>query len=206
MVKQQKGMPRATKPNRRIMVNQRTGLKFSNFFDTKNGLVEPTCEQLHQWKQNSITVNYIRLNNAGENKLLKQRCHSEDWKFNTLLEFTARATPQQNALAELGFATLANRGGAMISAANVPETIRYKVYSEAFKNCNTVRWSSAHGDQWHHQDKIRTLDKQRKSHICNAFTYLGRGGNCYFIIENDAKSQGPRRTVYVCWIRVGSSG
>jgi hypothetical protein len=83
MVKQQKGMPRATKPNWRIMVDQRTGLKFSNFFDKKNGMVEPTCEQLHRWKQNGITVDYIRLDNVGENKLLKQRCHSKDWKFNT---------------------------------------------------------------------------------------------------------------------------
>jgi hypothetical protein len=81
MLKQRKGMPRATKPNWRIMVNQQMGLKFSNFFDTKNGMVEPTCEQIHQWKQNGITVDYIRLNNVGENKLLKQRCHSKDWKF-----------------------------------------------------------------------------------------------------------------------------
>jgi hypothetical protein len=55
-------------------------------------------------------VDYVRLDNARENKLLKQRCHSEDWKFDTEFEFTARAAPQQNALAELGFATLVNRG------------------------------------------------------------------------------------------------
>jgi hypothetical protein len=120
------------------MVNQRTGLKFSNFFDTKNGMVEPTCEQLHRWKQNGITVDYIRLDNAGENKLLKQRCHSKDWKFETEFEFTARATPQQNALVELGFATLANKGRAMMSAANVPKMIRYKVYSEAFKTATLL--------------------------------------------------------------------
>jgi hypothetical protein len=46
MVKQRKGMPRATKLNWRNMVDQRTGLHFSNFFNTKNGMVEPTCEQL----------------------------------------------------------------------------------------------------------------------------------------------------------------
>jgi hypothetical protein len=137
-VKQRKGMPRATKPNWRIMVDQRTGLKFSNFFDTKNGMVEPTCEQLYRWKQNGINVDYIRLDNAGENKLLKQRSESKDWKFDITFEFTARATPQQNALAELGFATLANRGRAMMSAANVPETIRYKVYSEAFRTATLL--------------------------------------------------------------------
>jgi hypothetical protein len=138
MVKQRKGMPRATKPNWRIVVNQRTGLKFSNFFNTKNGMVKPTCEQIHRRKQNGITVNYIRLDNAGEKKLLKQRCQSKDWKFDIKFEFTPRATPQQNALAELGFATLANRGCAMMLAANLRKMIRYKVHSEAFKTATLL--------------------------------------------------------------------
>jgi hypothetical protein len=33
------------------MVDERTQLKFSDFFDTKNGMVEETCEQLHCWKE-----------------------------------------------------------------------------------------------------------------------------------------------------------
>jgi hypothetical protein len=41
---------------------------------------------------------------------LKACTESTDWKFNIQFEFTARDTPQQNYLAELGFATLANRG------------------------------------------------------------------------------------------------
>ena len=35
-------------------------------------------------------------------------------------ELTARDTPQQNSLAEVGFATLANRGRAMMHRANLP--------------------------------------------------------------------------------------
>jgi hypothetical protein len=81
-------MPRATKLNWRIMVDERRQLKFSNSFDTKNGMVETTCKQLHQWKQNGITVDYIRLDNAGESKLLKQRCESKDWKFGIKFEFS----------------------------------------------------------------------------------------------------------------------
>jgi hypothetical protein len=58
---------------------------------------------------------------------------SKDWKLGINFEFTTRATPQQNALAELAFATLAKRGRAMMVAANVPESIRYRIYLEAFK-------------------------------------------------------------------------
>ena len=34
-----------------IMVDKWTQLKFSDFFDTKNGMIEPTCEKLQKWKQ-----------------------------------------------------------------------------------------------------------------------------------------------------------
>jgi len=61
----------------------------------------------------------MRLDNAGENKLLKKRCDSKDWKLGIEFEFTARDTPQQNSLAEVGFATIANRGPALMHRANV---------------------------------------------------------------------------------------
>jgi hypothetical protein len=207
MVKQRRGMPRANKPNWRIMVDQRTQLKFSNFFNTKNGMVKLMCEQLHQWKQNNITVDYSRLDNAGENKSLKQRCESKDWKFGIKFEFTAIATQQQNALAELGFATRANRGRAMMSAVNVPSLIWYKVYSEAFKTATLldglmpVKINGITKDD----HVIQTMNQQRKSRIYKAFTYVWQDGNCYFKIKNDAKSQGQRRAVYVCWICIESS-
>ena len=90
------------------MVDERTQLKFSDFYTTKNGMVEPTCEQFYRWKQSGNPVKYVRLDNAGENKLLKKRCQSKDWKLKIEFEFTARDTPQQNSLAEVGFATIAN--------------------------------------------------------------------------------------------------
>jgi hypothetical protein len=56
-------------------------------------------------------------------KLLQQRSQSADWKLNIKFEFTARDTPQQNHLAELGFAHLANYGRALMARANVPMNI-----------------------------------------------------------------------------------
>jgi hypothetical protein len=48
------------------------------------------------------------MDNAGENKKLQQRLESSDWKLNPVFEFTARATPQHNARAELAFPSIAN--------------------------------------------------------------------------------------------------
>ena len=52
------------------MVDEKTQLKFSDFYEKKNDMVEPTCEKLSKWKNAKVEVNYMRLDNAGENKLL----------------------------------------------------------------------------------------------------------------------------------------
>jgi len=101
-------------------------------------MVEPTCAKLLKWKQAGMPVQYIQLDNAGENKLLKTRSESSDWKLGIQFEFTARDTPQQNHLAELAFATVANRGHALMHAANVPMEIHYQVWTEAFKTATLL--------------------------------------------------------------------
>jgi hypothetical protein len=52
---------------------------------------------------------------VGENKLLQQRMQSADWQGLSVIEFefTARNTPQQNHLAELSSAHVANQGRAL---------------------------------------------------------------------------------------------
>jgi hypothetical protein len=137
-VKRTKDQPKVSKPNWRIMADGRTGLKFSDFFQTKDGMVEKTCEQFQKWKSNGCNVNFLSMDNAGGNVLLKQRCESKDWKFNIDHQFAARDTPQQNSLAEVGFATCANRGRAMMARANVPEDIRCKVWTASFKTATLL--------------------------------------------------------------------
>ena len=46
---------------------------------------------------------------------------------NSEFKFTACDTPQQNSLAEVGFATLANHGWAMMHRANLPMMDRYRL-------------------------------------------------------------------------------
>jgi hypothetical protein len=77
-IKKTKKGPKVYKGNWRIMVDERTQLKFSDFFNTKNGMVEETCEQLHCWKESGREAKIIRLDNAGENKLLQQRLQRSD--------------------------------------------------------------------------------------------------------------------------------
>ena len=78
------------------------------------------------------------MDNAGENKLLEQRSGSADWKLGLKYEFTARDTPQQNHLAELGFSVIANRGRAMFSKANVPRELRYGLVGYCFNNATQL--------------------------------------------------------------------
>jgi hypothetical protein len=95
-------------------------------------MVEPTCQLLNKWRQENVPVKCVCLDNAGENKLLKARTQSKDWKLTLTFEFTARDAPQQNHLTELGFASLANKGRALMARANVPLKVRYKLFKEAF--------------------------------------------------------------------------
>jgi hypothetical protein len=38
-----------SKPHMRILVDETTGTRFVRWFETKNGMVDPTCATLHQW-------------------------------------------------------------------------------------------------------------------------------------------------------------
>jgi len=117
----------------RMMVDERTGMKFSSFYRTKDGMIEPTLEQWNKWKQNGLVVKKVRCNNAGENKKLQERAGSKDWKLNIEFEYTARDTPQQNHLVELGFAVITNRGRTLMQRANVPMNMRYQIFPKAFE-------------------------------------------------------------------------
>ena len=127
-----------TKPHWQVMVDERTGHKTSVFHEKKSDQVETTCVKIQKWKEADVPIKYVRCDNAGENKSLQARADSSDWKLGLTFEYTARDTPQQNHLAELAFATLANRGRAMMHAANIPIKLRYKVFKEAFQTATLM--------------------------------------------------------------------
>jgi hypothetical protein len=51
-------MPKVVKLNWWIMVNEHTQMKFSDFFTTKNAMVEPTCAQFQKWKDSGRPVKF----------------------------------------------------------------------------------------------------------------------------------------------------
>ena len=56
-----------TKPHWRIMVDKRTGLKFSYLFQANNYMIEPTCVQLSKCRHGVQPVRLTRCKNAGDN-------------------------------------------------------------------------------------------------------------------------------------------
>jgi hypothetical protein len=72
----------------RILVGEASQFKISDFFETKNAKIEPTCENLFNLKEENKTVKYIQCDNGGENQGLKNRLHSVNWKLPIKFEFT----------------------------------------------------------------------------------------------------------------------
>lgn len=121
--------------NWKIVVCEATGKKWSDFTETKKGMVERTCEFLHKMKTRGIVTRHVRLDPSGENTALAKRAESVEWKELQPIdfEFTARDTPQHNSLAELAFPYLGGRARAMMGAAHVPVDLRYRVAVEAVR-------------------------------------------------------------------------
>ena len=67
----------------------------------------------------------LHMDNAGENKNLESGLKSAAWKNPVAIEYTARATPQQNSPVEVGFYTLANKAHATMHHANLPMEMQY---------------------------------------------------------------------------------
>ena len=112
-------------------MDEKTRCKHTEFFKTKKEIEEASCVLFKKWESRGIKVTHVRLDGAGENRVLQQRSDSVDWQLGIKFEYTARSTPQQNSLAEVGFATLTNRTRAMVYRANIPNKLKHRVYKSA---------------------------------------------------------------------------
>jgi hypothetical protein len=126
------------RPNWRLIVDEKTGYKISHFYETKDGMIEPTCELFQEYKDKNKEVKILRLDNAGENKELVKKLNSKKWKLYPKIEWTARDTPQQNHLVEVGFATLYGRGRALMIEAKIPQNKRHIVGQKAFETATKL--------------------------------------------------------------------
>jgi hypothetical protein len=155
-IKNQKGTKQVKFRHWHMMVIGGINLKFSKFYETKNGMIEPTCEQLSKWAQEGYGIEAIRMDNAKENKALQKRCKSADWKLPIKFEYTARHTPQENSPVETGFGTMANRARAMMVEAMVPYQWRRVLMPEACKTATkldgltVVQWQGKEATRYEH--------------------------------------------------------
>eukprot|EP00957_Ditylum_brightwellii_P198760 15150227-Ditylum_brightwellii.AAC.2 len=72
--------------------------------------------------------------------MVEKQGNGATWKLNLVFEYTARDMLQQNSLAEVSFATVGNRGRAMMIAANIPYETRYNSFHEAFTCATMLDW------------------------------------------------------------------
>jgi hypothetical protein len=86
------------------------------------------CQRIQAQTARGYPVLIIKQDNAGENKKLKKRLHSADWKIPVKMEYTAANTLQQNPLVEVKFTYLAAKARAAMHAAEVPRTRRLDDY------------------------------------------------------------------------------
>jgi len=101
-------------------------------------MAEATCELLKSWRDKGIVTKFMRMDNAGENKLFKQRARSKYWQLGIQMEYTPRDMPQHNHLAELAFSAIGNKGRTMLVRANVPLNYHFHLYREAFKTATDL--------------------------------------------------------------------
>ena len=122
----------------RIIVDSYTNYKTSHFYASKDAMVTHTCQTMKAWKDQGIAVKVCRMDNAGENKVLEKEANGKDWQLGIEFQYTARATPQQNSLAEVGFATIMIKARAMMASANIPIATRYRMINEVLKTATLL--------------------------------------------------------------------
>jgi hypothetical protein len=106
----------------------------------------------------------------------------------------------------MGLVTLANRGWAIMLAANIPEEIRYHVYSEAFTVAALLDGLILVEINGVVAMTYESIGVVAKSQLCEAFTHMGQSWNGDDKVENDSKSEGSWSPVYVQMICIRSSG
>ena len=69
-------------------------------------------------------ITHLRQDNVGKNLKLAKSMESPDWNMITKVEYTARGTPHENYMAELGFTVIVARTRVAMNKANFPLEVR----------------------------------------------------------------------------------
>jgi hypothetical protein len=148
---------------------------------------------MQQEMSRGYLISIIRQDNAGENKKLVTLAHLQEWKLATTFENTARKTPQQNSLAENAFTAIALKTRAVMNAAQIPKSERFKLWGEAASTVTTldnlipVTWNGLTKTRYEHAGfKIPKFVKYLRTFGEAGIVKNGKdgkadehGGNCY---------------------------
>ena len=117
-----------------------TGFTWSHLLAAKSDIPEKMLALLRKLNDRGHTVKYIRCDDAGENKSLKQKCQEANEKFlrDVEFEFTARSTPQLNGKVERKIATITRQIRATLNAAKLPAELRKILWGEAVMYCTDI--------------------------------------------------------------------
>ena len=120
-----------------IVVDEFSDYSHSFFLRRKNDQIELFPDWIKELKAKyGIDIKYIRLDNSGENKGLKDKCEKQN--LGIIFEFTAPGTPQQNSVVERKIPTLMGRSRAMMLTAGFSQQDKRKFWCEVISTATKL--------------------------------------------------------------------
>ena len=120
-----------------IVVDEFGDCSHSFFLKRKNDQIELFPDWIKELKAKyGIDIKYIRLDNSGENKGLKDECEKQN--LGIIFEFTAPGTPQQNSVVERKIPTLMGRSRAMMLTAGFSQQDKRKFWCEVISTATKL--------------------------------------------------------------------
>ena len=120
-----------------IVVDEFSDCSHSFFLQRKNDQIELFPDWIKELKAKyGIDIKYIRLDNSGENKGLKDECEKQN--LGIIFEFTAPGTPQQNSVVERKIPTLMGRSRAIMLTAGFSRQDKRKFWCEVISTATKL--------------------------------------------------------------------
>ena len=119
-----------------LIVDDLTRMKWSFFLKAKSDLSSTVLHFLAKLQEHNYPPHIICLDNAGENLAFQKTAESKG--LHLIFEFTAPNTPQQNGIVERAFATLYNRGRAMLTADGLKYSLKETLWAEFFSTATKL--------------------------------------------------------------------
>jgi hypothetical protein len=120
-----------------MLLDDHSNITHSIFVKKKSDIVELIVDKLKEFKKKGTAVKYLRMDNSGENKALKQAIDA-DPELDIEVEFTPPNTPEFNGKIERRFAYLFGCLRANLNAAEFDEKMRYGLWCECAVYTETV--------------------------------------------------------------------